>query len=318
MKKALICMPIMNDEYKARFLEAGGDCELIFKAPKELTAADFDGVDAAVGAIPAGFLHEQPLEFVQLSSAGADAHVKPGLLRRDTVLCCCTGAYSQTVAEHGLASTLAMLKKLHIYRDDQRNHVWGDAGTTGTIDGATVLVMCLGDIGKYYARMAKALGAYVIGVKRTAGEKPDCVDELYTTDRFEEIAGRADIIFSVMPSTPETVHFYTAERFAMMKKSAIFINCGRGTAVDMAVLYDVLKNGVIDSAAVDVFETEPLPAESPLWELENLFITPHASGFFHLPATYCRVLDICLHNLKAWLGEGGYMNVVDYNTGYKK
>lgn len=319
MKKALVFLPNINDQHRQKLIAAAEGCELVFKAPSEVTQADLDSdYCALVGLVPPAFLHGQSYELVQLSSAGADAYVAPGVLGEGTTLCCCTGAYSQTVAEHALAATLMLLKKLHLYRDDQARHFWADEGTTGTIDGATVLIMGLGDIGRYYARMAKALGAYVIGVKRRPGEKPDCVDELYTTDQFEEIVGRADIVFSVMPGTPATTHFYTLERFALMKPSAIFINCGRGTAVSADVLYEALEKKLVAAAAVDVFETEPLPSDSPLWDVPNLLLTPHASGFFHLPATINRVVDICADNLKAWAKGGQYRNIVDFSSGYKK
>ena len=320
MKKALVFLADINEQHVEKLKKAADGCELVFKAPAEVTQADLDApYDAVVGLVPPKFLHGQSYELLQLSSAGADAYVKPGVLGEGTTLCCCTGAYSQTVSEHALASTLMLLKKLHLYRDDQAKHVWADEGTTGTIDGATVLVMGLGDIGRYYARMAKALGAYVIGVKRRpGGDKPEFVDELYTTDQFDEIVGRADVIFSVMPGTPATTHFYTLERFALMKPSAIFVNCGRGTAVSADVLYEALEKKLVAAAAVDVFETEPLPAESPLWDLQNLLLTPHASGFFHLPATINRVVDICADNLKAWATGGEYRNIVDFESGYKK
>ena len=318
MKNILVVMPWITDEYKAAIESVAIGHSVKYLMPSEVTENDIENTDIIVGNVSPSLLHGQSLEFVQLTSAGADAYVKEGLLNRDTVLCCCTGAYSQTVAEHALAVTLMIMKDLHLYRDSQLESKWAPGGTTSSIDSSTVIVVGLGDIGRYYARMAKALGAYVIGVKRRASEKPDYVDELYTTAQFDEIVGRGDVILSVMPSTPETIHFFTRERFELMKDSAIFLNCGRGTAVSMDVLYDVLSNGVIASAGVDVFETEPLPENSPLWGLKNLVITPHASGFFHLPATLGRVMDICINNLEAFLNGKELKNIVSYETGYKE
>lgn len=165
-------------------------------------------------------------------------------------------------------------KNLHLYRDAQRRHEWTDMGRVGTMEGAVVLVVGLGEIGCYYARMAKALGAYVIGVKRRASEKPDYVDELYLTAQLDEVLGRADVVMSVLPGSAATEHFYTAERFRAMKRSCIFVNCGRGNAVAMDVLEQALRGGEIACAAVDVFEIEPLPASSPLWDLDNLLVIP--------------------------------------------
>ena len=318
MKNILAVLPGPGQHHLEKMVEAAHGNNIIFKAPSDVTQDDVDSANVLVGLVPVSFLHGQSsIEFMQLTSAGADAYVKEGLLSRSTVLSCCTGAYSQSVSEHAFAVTLMLLKKLHLYRDDQSECCWADEGTTGTLNGATVLVMGLGDIGRCYAKLVKTMGAHVIGIKRRPGEKPDFVDELYTTDDFDCVVPRADIIFSVLPGSPATEHFFTLERFRLMKESAIFINCGRGNAVDGDVLYKVLSENIISCAGVDVFENEPLDKSSPLWGLKNLVITPHASGFFHLPVTKDRVIDICAQNLAAWLDGREIINIVDYETGYK-
>ena len=318
MKNILIVPPVANKEFEQRTKKAAEGNNIRYLSPIDVKEEDISWANILIGNVAPGLLHGQELEFCQLTSAGADAYVKESVLNRNTVLSCCTGAYSQTVAEHALAMTLMLIKDLHTYRDAQLRSEWIAGGAVGSINGATVIIMGLGDIGCYYAKMAKALGAYVIGVKRRKTDKPEYIDELYTTDKFDEIACRGDIIFSVLPSTAETVHYYTRERFEKMKPGAVFINCGRGTAVSADVLYEVLSENIITAAGIDVFETEPLPAESPLWQLKNLVVTPHASGFFHLPSTITNVTDICVYNLDAWLNGKDLRNVVDYNTGYKK
>ena len=109
-----------------------------------------------------------------------------------------------------------------------------------------------------------------------------------------------------------------AERFAKMKPTAVFINCGRGNAVSAEVLYDVLQKKIIRAAACDVFEQEPLPSDSPLWSLENLVITPHTAGGFHLPDTKDKIIAIAAQNIRAVLGKAEYRNIIDFSTGYKK
>ena len=117
------------------------------------------------------------------------------------------------------------------------------------------------------------------------------------TQDIDSVLPRADVVMSVLPNTAETRYLYTDERFDKMKDSAVFVNCGRGNAVSSEVLYRALKEHKISAAAIDVVETEPLPADSPLWGLENLVITPHISGFFHLPETFERIVDIAAGNL---------------------
>lgn len=123
---------------------------------------------------------------------------------------------------------------------------------------------------------------------------------------------------SILPNTAETRYLYTDTRFDLMKDSAVFINCGRGNAVSAEVLYQALSEHKIAAAGVDVTELEPLPVDSPLWGLENLVITPHISGGFHLPETFERIVDIAAGNLSAFLAGKELRNVVDFATGYAR
>lgn len=318
MKTILVALPV-EQRHKAKLEAAAPGCRFLYVPAKDATAAQAAEAEVIIGNIPASLIAgAEKLRLFQLNSAGADMYLRPGVLREDVVLCNATGAYSKAVAEHALAMTLALQKKLPLYRDAQREHVWRDCGTVTSMADATVLVVGLGDIGLHYARMAKALGAYVIGLKRRPGEKPEEVDELYTTDALDAQLPRADVIFSVLPGTPATTHLYTDERFALMKPGALFINCGRGSAVALEVLQRALETGAIAAAAVDVTETEPLPSGSPLWTLPNLFLTPHIAGDFHLPETFERIVDIAAKNLALYLAGEEPLTVVDRKTGYKR
>lgn len=317
--KTVLCLLPVEARHKERLEKAGEGCAFVYVGEKEVTREQVAAANIILGCPPAEYIGaSDKLGLLQLSSAGADKYVKKGVLSERTMLCNSTGAYSKTVAEHGAAMLMMLQKKLHLYRDAQRRGEWADFGTVGTITDSTVLVVGLGDIGCHFAGIIKALGGYVIGVKRRPSAKPDCVDELYTTEELDKVLPRADVIFSVLPGTGATYHVYTAERFKMMKKSAIFINCGRGSAVESEVLYDALSSGEIAAAATDVTETEPLPADSPLWGLDNLLITPHVAGYYHLPHTLERIVDIAEENLRRYLGGGELINVVDFSTGYKK
>ncbi|MCR4672116.1 MAG: D-2-hydroxyacid dehydrogenase [Lachnospiraceae bacterium] len=303
----------------AKFDECAG-CGRVFYVPQEdLTEELVAEASVIIGwAAPSMIRASEKLELLQLFSAGADAFVAPGILSENTVLCNATGAYGKAVAEHAFALTLMLMKKLYLYRDAQVTGSWTDFGPVTSPGGATVLIAGLGDIGLYYARLMKSMGAYVIGVKRRQYEKPEEVDELVLTGEIDKVLPRADIIMSVLPGTDETRHFYTKERFSLMKKSALFINCGRGNAVESEVLLSALRNGEIAAAAIDVAEQEPLPAESPLWSQENLIITPHVAGSYHLPDIMEGIVGIACENLRHWAGDRQYRNVVDKKSGYKK
>ena len=318
MKTVLFLIPI-GSERKQELRERYPECELVFEKPRTVTAGQIRAADVLIGFPDPSMINaSERLAFLQLSSSGADAYVKPGVLRPGTLLASVTGAYGQAVGEHAFAMTWELLKKLHLYRDDQAREIWGDRGQVGTLRGATVLVVGLGDIGSEYAGLCKAVGARVIGVKRRPSPCPDCVDELWLTEDIDRLLPEADVVCTVLPGTDKTYHLFNAERFAAMKPGSIFINCGRGTAFDADALVEALQNGPIAAAGTDVTEIEPLPAGHPLWKQPNMVITPHISGGYHLPGTQVRIEEICLGNLDAFLRGGEIRNVIDFRTGYKK
>lgn len=319
MKTVLCLLPVEQRHKEKLERAAGAECSFIYAGEHGATGENVAAANIILGTPAPKLINaSEKLELLQLNSAGAEQYVRPGVLAPKTKLTNSTGAYSKAVAEHGAAMLFMMQKKLYLYRDAQKRHEWADFGTVTSVTDATVLVVGLGDIGRHFAGIVKALGAHVIGVKRRPGEKPDCVDELYTMEMLDEVLPRADVVFSVLPGTPAATHLYTAERFELMKPDAIFINCGRGAAVENSMLYDALKNGRIASAAIDVSEVEPLPPDSPLWTLDNLMITPHVSGYYHLPHTLECIVDIAAENLGRFMRGEELINVVDFTTGYKK
>lgn len=318
MKCILVTIPV-NDAQQDRLRAIAGENPIQFVPAAQVTGEQIAQASVIIGNVPARLIQaSERLELLQLESAGTDAYIVPGVLAKGTALCNATGAYNRAVSEHAVALTLMLMKKLYLYRDAQNQARWSDFGTVTSPVGATVVVVGLGAIGLQYARTLKAMGATVIGVKRRAGACPEGVDELVTTDAIDTVLPRADVVFSILPNTKGTVHFYTEERFRLMKNSALFINCGRGNAVDSDVLLQALRTGEIAAAAADVTEPEPLPEDHPLWRQENMVITPHISGGFHLPHTFECIVDIACENLTHWKKGEAYRNVIDFETGYKK
>lgn len=318
--KDILCVLPLDSHHYAIIEEAAGDNRLVFADQNEVTVEQIESAHIILGNVVPYSKYHAPdkLEYLALQSAGADMYLQPGILSEKTVITNATGVYSKPVAEHGLAMTLMLQKNLHLYRDFQHSREWRPAGETSSIADSVVLVVGLGNIGLYYARLVKALGAYVIGVKRRAGDCPEYVNELYTTDKLNDVIGRADVIFSVLPGTKATYHLYNGEMFSRMKPAAIFINCGRGASVDTEALCDALESGTIRAAGCDVFETEPLPAGHRAWSLPNLEITPHRAGFFDLPGTLDDLVALSAENLKAYLSGGELKNIVDRASGYRR
>lgn len=296
MLKVLCVLPVLERHKELLKTAAQGQCEFVFdKCPDDL--ADFDAV---IGNIPADKVKSSKLKLLQLNSAGYEAYTAEGVSPQDMHLCNARGAYGLTVSEHMLALTMSLIRKLELYRDKQAKHDWSDCGNVTSIEGAIIAVLGTGDIGCDYARKVKALGAAcVIGVRRSQGVKPECIDEQYTMEDLDKVLERADIIASVLPGGPATADLFNAKTFAAMKKGAYFINAGRGSSVDQEALSDALKSGQLAGAAVDVTTPEPLPQDSRLWDIPNLIITPHVAGNFFLQETFERIIKIAAHNISA-------------------
>ena len=268
-------------------------------------------VEIIVGDCPPAKCQNYPkLELLLSTWVGYDGFIKKGILPENCILCNAVDAHTEEVAEHMFAMLLSMEKKLHTYRDNQASAKWHDESTVKSIRDLTVVVLGLGNIGKYLANLCKDLGMYVIGVKRDLTDKPSYVDELYSLDKLDEILPRVDAVLNVLPSTPATKHLFSMDKFKLMKRDALLINGGRGDLIDTDVLIEVLEKKVIRGVGQDVFEKEPIPKDSKLWKLDNLLITPHVAGFFHLDKDRQKWVDICCDNLRRYINNEELNNVV--------
>ena len=317
-KKILVVLPVSEGQ-KERLEEFADKSCFTYTSYKKATKKMAEEADIIIGNIDPDLLeYAKNLEWLQLNSAGADAYVKKGILPEEVVLTNATGAYGPGVAEHMLAVLFSIQKKLHLYRDNQNQCEWQDEGEVMSLRGGCALIVGLGDIGLYFARLLRNFGYRVIGIKRRPGQVPQGVDELYTMEHLDELLPEADVIFSVLPETKATKNIFNAKRFREMKNSAVFLNAGRGSAVNTEDLCQALIAGEIYGAGLDVTDPEPLPSQHKLWNMKNVVITPHISGDFHHPATLYRIVDIAAGNLKRYCAGEPLMNVVDRETGYRK
>ena len=315
-RKILVKIPF-TEEQKKKISAAADGVEVIYKKAEELTEQDVAEAEVIMGNLPKEKIQAaRNLKWLQLNSAGADLYCQPGVLKDSVALTNASGAYDISVSEYMISATLALMKKLYPYHVNQQNHQWKDEGGVMAAQGACILVLGLGNIGLRYARVMKAMGSYIIGIRRHAGTVPEEVDELHTMADLEECLKRADIVAAVLPGTPQTLHLLGREQFAAMKRSAYLINAGRGNSVDPDALYDALEQGKIAGAVLDVMEQEPLPADHRLWNARNLYLTPHVAGGFHIPVTLDLIAEICADNLKRYLAGEALTHVVNRELGY--
>ncbi|QTM98360.1 D-2-hydroxyacid dehydrogenase [Sediminibacillus dalangtanensis] len=258
---------------------------------------------------------ESNLRWVQSWSAGVDSHPLDRFAERNVALTSANGVHAYPISETIFALMLGLTRKIHAYVRNQQSKTWAHEQLKLEIHRKTAGIIGMGAIGKETAKIAKAFGMKVIGVRHS--QKPEeFVDEMVTTERLNDVLPSCDYVIVTVPLTSETRHLFGKEQFHSMKPSSFFINIGRGEVVDEPALMEALKTEKIAGAGLDVFEKEPLPEDSPLWELENVILTPHSAGSTeHYDK---RVIeDIFIPNLKEYLkGAAPSINLVDYDKGY--
>lgn len=318
--QTIVTVLIPTQERHRRLLEASApDFSFHYSSPETVTQEELDHTDILIGNPPQGMLHGSPrLQWLQCNSAGVEPFLQPGVLHSKTLLTNATGAYGLAISEHMLGMLLEISKKLHLYRDAQHQHQWQSLGQVRSIESSTVLVLGMGDIGGEFARRVKALGAHVIGVRRTDTRCPDYADEVHLTADLDQLLPLADVVAVSLPGTRETAGLLDRRRIALMKEGAVVLNVGRGSIIDTEALCDALESGHLGGAGLDVTDPEPLPVGHRLWDIPNAVITPHISGFYHLPETLERIVRISAANLKAYTEGLPLKNLVDFSTGYRK
>ena len=298
MKKVFVNVKF-SDEQKKKLESVSNEYKFVYEKSDDI----YDS-EVIVGNYPANELKNfKNLELLLLTAVGYDAFIKKDVLNDNTILCNAVDIHSREVAEHTLALILQLVKNLHLYKNNQAKHLWNDEGQVKSIAGLRVAIIGFGDIGNCLAKMLKGLGMYVIGVKRKMIEKPDYIDELHTNKDMDEVISNVDVVVTILPGTAENVHLFTMDTFKKMKPDTVLVNCGRGNLYDSEVLYEVLNKKIIKAAAADVFEVEPLPAESKLYDLENFVVTPHIAGFFHLASAKEEFLDLICENLRRYINN---------------
>lgn len=319
MKNVLVVMPF-QEGHKQMIEALGPDCSFTYSSIPAVTQEQVNAADIIIGNVaPKMVAQSDRLQWMQLNSAGADPYCKPGIIKPGTLLTCATGGYGLTVSEHMVAASFMLCRKMDLYMRNQVNRSWHEEGRVTSIWNSTTLVIGLGDIGGEYAKRMKALGSYVIGIRRSTANKPDFVDELATMEQLDELLPRADFVALALPSTPATYHTIDERRMRLMKQGAYLLNGGRGDAVDCEALNRILREGgCLGGAALDVTEPEPLPADHPLWDAPRCIITPHSAGKFHLQETFERIVRITCGNFEKYLaGDTAHMrNLIDPAAGY--
>lgn len=277
-----------------------------------LSDSEIMSADIIIGNIPDEYFgHLDRLQWLQLASAGADKIIYGNAIKSGVLLTNASGAFGEVIAEYVIGGILSLYRDLFSYRKNQHAKMWLDTKKERMIFGSRALILGCGNIGQCVSQRLRAFGAVTAGIRRT-GRPCAEFDEVYTVESLDKELPTADIVVCALPRTHETEHLLDRWRLSSMKNDALLVNVGRGSVIDTQALIERLKNGQLFGAVLDVFEREPLGGDSPLWEMENVLITPHISGnsFGHSPRTENLIAEICAENLRRFLSGEPLKNIV--------
>ena len=265
------------------------------------------------GDVRHAFDRADRLRWIQWGGAGVDAALFPALVESDVTLTNLRGVFDQTMAEYTLGMILAFAKDFRRTDALQRKRAWSHR-ITERIAGTRALVVGAGSIGRAIGRTLRAAGIEVEVVGRSARDGDPDFGRVHGNEDLDRLLGSADWVVLITPLTAQTRGMFGAARFAAMKPAARFFNLGRGALVDEPALIEALAGGTIAGAGLDVFGEEPLPAASPLWEMENVFVSPHMSGDFR--GYKAAMAETFIENFRRFRAGEPLVNVVDKRLGF--
>lgn len=283
--------------------------ELLSHLPQtEILVTLFDSPDAEMIRMASR------LKWIQALTAGVDFFPLNEIKKQDIIFTNGRGIHKIYIAEYAIAAMINLARNFHLMFRNQLKGKWDRSVPQDEIHGCTVGILGLGSIGQEIAHKASILGMRVIGVKYNPCPF-EGVDHVYGPTEMEEVFKQSDYVINLLPDTPANRGLIDKALFTLMKKSACFLNLGRGSTVNQSDLIDALQAKMIRALVSDVYAEEPLPDDSPLWEMENVILTPHIAGVS--PKYLERAMDIIRHNLQVYVSRSGeMMNVVDLTKGY--
>lgn len=317
MSFKLLLLPPQSDTTRAwatRLQEVLPDVQLIVADDAAQVAREIADTDAAYGTLPDGVLVKaKKLRWLQAPAAAPPAgYYTEALIKHPLTVTNFRGIYNDHIAAHIMAFVLAFARGFQHYLPRQLGRTWTpkeNAVSAVYLPEATALIIGVGGIGGETARRCASFGMRVVGVDARQEEKPEGVAELHKPDALDDLLPYADFVIMTVPHTPETEGMMNAARFRRMKRTAFLINIGRGMTVKLDDLVAALAAGEIAGAGLDVFETEPLPADHLLWTAPDVLLTPHVADSG--PYLDEHRFNVLLENCRRFAAGESLLNVVD-------
>lgn len=286
---------------------------------EETALCEIADADAMYGYItPQQLAAARRLRWIQVPRAALENILFPELIAHPVVLTNTRGIYADVIADHVMSFILYFARGLHHHICNQRNHRWPPhlelADCYIALCEATLGIVGLGAIGMALVKRAAASEMRIVAIKARPAEKPSEVAELWLPDRFHHLLAQSDFVVNCLPETSETRGLFDEGAFQAMKPGGFLINVGRGKTVQLEPLVAALREGRLAGAGLDVFEVEPLPPDHPLWDMENVIITPHSAA---QPTPHVgRRGQVLLENIRRFVADEPLMNVVDKKRRY--
>lgn len=303
-----------SEDNRRRIIEAAGDHPVTFFSSVAEAAPALPGAHAIAGTINAAQLAAAPeLRWVHSWAAGANADLTPEMVDSPVVLTSSVGNGAVPLAEHSLLLMLMLDRDVPRWARAQGEHRW-DRHTHGELNGKTLGIVGLGHSGADLAIKAQAFHMRVLGVRRRADLPVAGVDQIFPLTELHGFLAECDYVVVTAPLTPQTTGMFGESEFQVMKPTAFWICISRGGIADDDALLDALRRRRIAGAGLDAHAVEPLPEDSPFWDLPNVIVTPHNGAT--TAATAQRGVDIFVDNLRRFVGDEPLTNLVDKSAGY--
>ena len=279
---------------------------------------DFADAEIIYGNAPSIVRTSHNLKWLCMPFAGVDSLLKPGAFaNEECILTNSSGAYGVSIAEHIIAVSLMMMRKLTVFYSHVLQGEWISPRPQKSLKDCRITVLGTGDIGTCFAKRARSFEpAKIVGVCRSGKADDTCYDSVVTADKLDQILPDTDLLVMSLPDTPQTVNIMSGDRLALLPKEAYIVNVGRGSAIDEEALADLLDKEMLAGAALDVFRTEPLPKDSRLWKTKNLLITPHVAGNLTVEHTLDKNVDMFCEDLENYASGRPLVYLVDRKKGY--
>jgi phosphoglycerate dehydrogenase-like enzyme len=319
----VICPP---DHYVLRNLEpirnaanihAGSDLGSVKQHAEEAEIILFSGLAGKTVPLRELWPHAKQVRWIHSLSAGVDNLLFPELSESPVVLTNARGVFKRSLAEFVLLGMLYFYKRVRRLIESQRAHKWDDF-MVEWLPGKKMGVVGYGEIGRECAMLAKAVGVTVYATRRKVelSANDAVLERVFAPARLKEMLSEVDVVLAAAPLTPETRHMIGEAEFRVMKSSTIVMNVGRGPVIDEAALIHALQERRIAGAALDVFEVEPLPANHPFYDMENVLLSPHCTDRTRDPDWLDLSMQCFVNNFWRYTREGKLENVVDKKAGY--